>query len=161
MTTVHDFVAHAIKGRPVPLTEFTGKVLLVVNTASACGFTPQFAGLEDLHRKYGPKGLAVIGFPCNQFGSQDPGSNGEIAQFCQLNYGVTFPMMAKVDVNGPGADPLFEWLRSEAPGLLGSKAIKWNFTKFLVGKDGRVLKRYAPMDKPESLKGDIEAALGA
>ena len=161
MTTVHDFVAHSIEGRPVPLTEFTGKVLLVVNTASACGFTPQFAGLEHLHKEYGPKGLAVIGFPCNQFGSQDPGSNGEIAQFCQLNYGVSFPMMAKVEVNGPGADPLFEWLRSEAPGLLGSKAVKWNFTKFLIGKDGRVLKRYAPMDKPESLNGDIEAALAA
>ena len=161
MTTAHDFVAHSIEGRPVPLTGFTGKVLLVVNTASACGFTPQFAGLENLHKEYGPKGLAVIGFPCNQFGSQDPGSNGDIAQFCQLNYGVSFPMMAKVDVNGPGADPLFEWLRTEAPGLLGSKAIKWNFTKFLVGKDGRVLKRYAPMDKPESLKGDIETALAA
>ena len=161
MTTVHDFVAHSIDGNPVPLTGFTGKVLLVVNTASACGFTPQFAGLEDLHRQYGPKGLAVIGFPCNQFGSQDPGSNSEIAQFCQLNYGVSFPMMAKVDVNGPGADPLFEWLRTEAPGLLGSKAIKWNFTKFLVGKDGRVLKRYAPIDKPQALKSDIEAALAA
>ena len=143
----------------MPLTGFTGKVLLVVNTASACGFTPQFAGLENLHKEYGPKGLAVLGFPCNQFGSQDPGSNGEIAQFCQLNYGVSFPMMAKVDVNGPGADPLFEWLRSEAPGLLGSKAIKWNFTKFLVGKDGRVIRRYAPLDKPQALARDIEAAL--
>ncbi|MBC7469442.1 MAG: glutathione peroxidase, partial [Ramlibacter sp.] len=131
MTTVHDFSARAIDGRTVPLAEFRDKVLLVVNTASACGFTPQFAGLEDLHREYGPKGLAVIGFPCNQFGSQDPGSNAEIAQFCQLNYGVSFPMMAKVDVNGPAADPLFAWLRTEAPGLLGSKAIKWNFTKFL------------------------------
>ena len=161
MTTVTDFVAHSIDGRSVPLKEFGGKVLLVVNTASACGFTPQFAGLEELHKEYGPKGLAVIGFPCNQFGSQDPGSNDEIAQFCQLNYGVSFPMMAKVDVNGPAADPLFQWLRSEAPGLLGSKAIKWNFTKFLVGKDGQVIKRYAPLDKPESLKGDIEAALAA
>ena len=161
MTTVHDFVAHSIEGREVPLAEFTGKVLLVVNTASACGFTPQFAGLEQLHQEYGPKGLAVIGFPCNQFGAQDPGSNGEIAQFCQLNYGVSFPMMAKVDVNGPTADPLFEWLRTEAPGLFGSKAIKWNFTKFLVGKNGQVRKRYAPLDKPESLKGDIEAALAA
>ena len=159
MTTALDFVAHSIDGRSVPLKEFTGKVLLVVNTASACGFTPQFAGLEKLHKEYGPKGLAVIGFPCNQFGSQDPGSNDEIAQFCQLNYGVSFPMMAKVDVNGPGADPLFAWLRSEAPGLLGSKAIKWNFTKFLVGKDGQVIQRYAPLDKPESLKDDIEKAL--
>ena len=161
MTTAHDFVARTIDGRSVPLAEFKDKVLLVVNTASACGFTPQFAGLEELHKEYGPKGLAVIGFPCNQFGSQDPGSNDEIAQFCQLNYGVSFPMMAKVDVNGPAADPLFDWLRSEAPGILGSKAIKWNFTKFLVGKDGQVVKRYAPMDKPESLKGDIEKALAA
>jgi glutathione peroxidase len=161
MTTVHDFVARTIDGRSVPLAGFKDKVLLVVNTASACGFTPQFAGLEELHKEFGPRGLAVIGFPCNQFGSQDPGSNDEIAQFCQLNYGVSFPMMAKVDVNGPAADPLFDWLRSEAPGILGSKAIKWNFTKFLVGKDGRVVKRYAPMDKPESLKGDIEAALAA
>jgi glutathione peroxidase len=161
MPSVHDFVARSIDGRAVPLENFKGRVLLVVNTASACGFTPQFAGLEDLHKDYGPKGLAVIGFPCNQFGSQDPGSNDEIAQFCQLNYGVSFPMMAKVDVNGPGADPLFQWLRTEAPGVLGSKSIKWNFTKFLVGKDGQVIKRYAPLDKPESLKADIEAALAA
>jgi glutathione peroxidase len=161
MTTAHDFVARSIDGRSVPLKDFSGKVLLVVNTASACGFTPQFAGLEDLHKQYGPRGLQVIGFPCNQFGSQDPGSNDEIAQFCQVNYGVSFPMMAKVDVNGDAADPLFAWLRTEAPGLLGSKAIKWNFTKFLVGKDGQVIKRYAPLDKPESLKGDIEAALAA
>jgi glutathione peroxidase len=161
MTTVHDFVARTIDGRSVPLAGFKDKVLLVVNTASACGFTPQFAGLEELHKEYGPRGLAVIGFPCNQFGSQDPGSNDEIAQFCQLNYGVSFPMMAKVDVNGPAADPLFDWLRSEAPGILGSKAIKWNFTKFLVGKDGQVVRRYAPMDKPESLRGDIEKALAA
>ena len=159
MTTVYDFEVRSIGGQPVPLESFQGHVLLVVNTASACGYTPQFAGLEDLHREYGPKGLAVIGFPCNQFGSQDPGSNAEIAQFCQLNYGVSFPMMAKVDVNGPAADPLFAWLRTEAPGLLGSKAIKWNFTKFLVGRDGQVIKRYAPLDKPESLKADIEAAL--
>ncbi|MBC7469219.1 MAG: glutathione peroxidase [Ramlibacter sp.] len=159
MTTIYDFKARSIGGQPVPLESFRGRVLLVVNTASACGFTPQFAGLEDLHRQYGSKGLAVIGFPCNQFGSQDPGSNAEIAQFCQLNYGVSFPMMAKVDVNGPAADPLFAWLRTEAPGLLGSKAIKWNFTKFLVGRDGQVIKRYAPLDKPESLKADIEAAL--
>jgi glutathione peroxidase len=161
MTTVHDFVARSIDGRAVPLENFKGRVLLVVNTASACGFTPQFAGLEELHKEYSPRGLAVIGFPCNQFGSQDPGSNDEIAQFCQLNYGVSFPMMAKVDVNGPGADPLFQWLRTEAPGVLGSKSIKWNFTKFLVGKDGQVIKRYAPLDKPESLKADIEAALAA
>ncbi|MDB5942028.1 MAG: putative Glutathione peroxidase [Ramlibacter sp.] len=161
MTTVHDFAARSIDGRTVPLADFKDRVLLVVNTASACGFTPQFAGLEELHQIYGPRGLAVIGFPCNQFGSQDPGSNDEIAQFCQLNYGVSFPMMAKVDVNGPGADPLYQWLREEAPGLLGSKSIKWNFTKFLVGKDGQVIRRYAPQDKPESLKADIEAALAA
>jgi glutathione peroxidase len=161
MTTVHDFAARSIDGRTVPLADFKDRVLLVVNTASACGFTPQFAGLEELHKTYGPRGLAVIGFPCNQFGSQDPGSNEEIAQFCQRNYGVSFPMMAKVDVNGPGADPLYQWLREQAPGLLGSKSIKWNFTKFLVGKDGAVIKRYAPQDKPESLKADIEAALAA
>ena len=161
MTTVHDFVARSIDGRSVPLANFKGRVLLVVNTASACGFTPQFAGLEQLHQAYGPKGLAVIGFPCNQFGSQDPGSNEEISQFCQVNYGVSFPMMEKVTVNGPGADPLFQWLRTEAPGVLGSKSIKWNFTKFLVGKDGAVIRRYAPQDAPSALKGDIEKALAA
>ena len=161
MTTVHDFVARSIDGRSVPLANFKGRVLLVVNTASACGFTPQFAGLEQLHQAYGPKGLAVIGFPCNQFGSQDPGSNEEISQFCQVNYGVSFPMMEKVAVNGTGADPLFQWLRTEAPGVLGSKSIKWNFTKFLVGKDGAVIRRYAPQDAPSALKGDIEKALAA
>ena len=161
MATVYDFVVRSIDGSSVPLENFKGRVLLVVNTASACGFTPQFSGLEELHQAYAPKGLAVLGFPCNQFGSQDPGSNDEIAQFCQLNYGVSFPMMAKVDVNGPDADPLFEWLRTEAPGLLGSKSIKWNFTKFLVGKDGAVIRRYAPTDKPAEIKGDIEAALAA
>ena len=161
MTTVHDFVARSIDGRSVALASFKGRVLLVVNTASACGFTPQFAGLEALHQSYGPKGLAVIGFPCNQFGSQDAGSNQEISQFCQVNYGVSFPMMEKVAVNGPGADPLFQWLRTEAPGILGSKSIKWNFTKFLVGKDGAVIRRYAPQDAPASLKGDIEKALAA
>ena len=161
MTTVYDFVARSIDGRSVALASFKGRVLLVVNTASACGFTPQFAGLEQLHQAYGPKGLAVIGFPCNQFGSQDPGSNEEISQFCQMNYGVSFPMMEKVAVNGPGADPLFQWLRTEAPGLLGSKSIKWNFTKFLVGKDGAVIRRYAPQDAPSALKGDIEKALAA
>ena len=161
MTTVYDFVARSIDSRPVPLANFKGRVLLVVNTASACGFTPQFKGLEELHQAYGPRGLAVLGFPCNQFGSQDPGSNGEIAQFCELNYGVSFPMMEKIDVNGPGVDPLYQWLRAEAPGVLGSKAIKWNFTKFLVGKEGAVIKRYAPQNVPSSLKGDIEKALAA
>ena len=161
MTTVYDFEARSIGGQQVPLENFRGRVLLVVNTASDCGYTPQFAGLEELHRAYGPKGLAVLGFPCNQFGAQDPGSNDEIAQFCQANYGVSFPMMAKVDVNGAGADPLFQWLRTEAPGILGSKSIKWNFTKFLVGKDGAVIKRFAPQDKPSELTADIESALAA
>ncbi len=161
MTTVYDFEALSIDGKPVPLKKFKGKVLLIVNTASACGFTPQFAGLEQLHESYGKRGLVVLGFPCNQFGAQDSGTNSEIAGFCQLNYGVTFPMMAKIEVNGAGAHPLYQWLASEAPGLLGSKSIKWNFTKFLVGKDGQVLKRFAPTDTPASLQEDIEAALVA
>ena len=159
MTTVYDFEALTITGKSVPLKNFEGKPLLIVNTASACGFTPQFAGLEELHKSYGPKGLVVLGFPCNQFGAQDKGDNDEIAEFCQLNYGVSFPMMAKIDVNGGDAHPLYQWLSSEAPGLLGTKAIKWNFTKFLVGKDGQVLKRYAPTDTPKSMAEDIEAAL--
>jgi glutathione peroxidase len=157
--TVYDFKARQIDGREIDLADLRGKVMLIVNTASACGFTPQFGGLEELHRTYGDKGLAVLGFPCNQFGSQDPGSDGEIAGFCQVNYGVSFPMMSKIDVNGPNAHPLYRWLASEAPGLLGSQAIKWNFTKFLVGKDGQVIRRYAPTDKPASLGKDIEAAL--
>ena len=159
MSSIHDFEALSIDGKPVSLAQFKGKPLLIVNTASACGFTPQFGGLEKLHKTYGARGLVVLGFPCNQFGSQDPGSNDEIASFCQLNYGVTFPMMEKVNVNGAEAHPLYQWLTAEAPGLLGSKAIKWNFTKFLVGKDGRVIKRYAPQDAPEKLAADIEAAL--
>ena len=133
--------------------------MLIVNTASACGFTPQFAGLEKLHRTYGAKGLVVLAFPCNQFGAQDPGNNEAIAGFCQLNYGVSFPIMAKIDVNGAQATPLYRWLSAEAPGLLGSKAIKWNFTKFLVGKDGAVIRRYAPTDTPQSLAAAIEAML--
>jgi len=161
MTTAYDFQATGIDGKTVPLKQFEGKPMLIINTASACGFTPQFAGLQELHRQYGPRGLVVLGFPCNQFGSQDPGSNDEIAQFCQRNYGVDFPMMSKVDVNGSGADPLYRWLTSEAPGLLGIKAIKWNFTKFLVGKDGQVVKRYAPQEAPSALAKDIEAALAA
>jgi glutathione peroxidase len=161
MATVYDFEAQQIGGAPVPLSQFRGKPMLIVNTASACGFTPQFAGLEELHKQYGGRGLVVLGFPCNQFGHQDPGSNEEIASFCQLNYGVSFPMMQKIDVNGGEAHPLYRWLTAEAPGLLGSKAIKWNFTKFLVGKDGRVLKRYAPQDAPQKLVKDIEAALAA
>jgi len=159
MTTVYDFEALTINGQSVPLDQYQGKPLLIVNTASACGFTPQFSGLEELHKTYGDKGLVVLGFPCNQFGSQDKGSNGEIAEFCQLNYGVSFPMMAKIDVNGSGAHPLYQWLSKEAPGLLGSKAIKWNFTKFLVGRDGQVIKRYAPTDTPKSMAKDIEAVL--
>ena len=161
MTTISDFTVHNIQGEPVPLSRYQGNALLVVNTASACGFTPQFAGLEALHKTYAAQGLTVLGFPCNQFGSQDPGSNDEIASFCQLNYGVDFPMMEKIDVNGAKADPLFQWLTKEAPGLLGSKAIKWNFTKFLVGRDGQVIRRYAPQDAPAKLAGDIEAALAA
>jgi glutathione peroxidase len=161
MTTVYDFEALSIDGRPVALKDFRGKVMLIVNTASACGFTPQFAGLEKLHQNYASQGLVVLGFPCNQFGAQDAGSNSEIAGFCQLNYGVTFPMMAKIEVNGAAAPPLYQWLKAEAPGLLGSQSIKWNFTKFLLGKDGRVLKRYAPTDTPERLAKDIVAALAA
>ena len=161
MTTVYDFEAQRIDGTPAPLADYRGRVMLIVNTASACGFTPQFAGLEALHRSYGEKGLVVLGFPCNQFGSQDPGSNEEIGTFCQRNYGVSFPMMSKIDVNGGGAHPLYQWLTREKPGLLGTTGIKWNFTKFLVGKDGQVIRRYAPQDKPESLAADIEAALAA
>ena len=161
MTTVYDFEAQSINGKPVALKQFKGKVLLIVNTASACGFTPQFGGLDKLHETYADQGLVVLGFPSNQFGAQDPGSNDEIASFCQLNYGVSFPMMAKIDVNGAQAAPLYQWLSQEAPGLLGSKAIKWNFTKFLVGRDGRVIRRYAPMDTPAKLSADIEAALAA
>ncbi len=161
MANAYDFEALQIDGKRVKLSKYKGKVLLVVNTASACGFTPQFGGLEELHQAYGKQGLVVLGFPCNQFGAQDPGSNDEIAGFCQLNYGVSFPMMAKVEVNGPQADPFYQWLSAEAPGLLGSTAIKWNFTKFLVGKDGQVIRRYAPQDAPASLAKDIEAALAA
>ena len=161
MTTVYDFEAQQINGQPVALSQFKGQAMLIVNTASACGFTPQFAGLEALHKTYGERGLVVLGFPCNQFGGQDPASNDKIAEFCQLNYGVSFPMMAKVDVNGAAAHPLYQWLCAEAPGVLGTKAIKWNFTKFLVAKDGQVLKRYAPTDTPASLTKDIEAALAA
>lgn len=161
MTTLAQFTANRIDGTPMTFADLQGQVLLIVNTASACGFTPQFEGLEALHKTYGAKGLTVIGFPCNQFGAQDSGTNAEIGAFCQRNYGVSFAMMEKVDVNGDEAHPLFKWLKAEAPGLLGSEAIKWNFTKFLVGKDGRVLKRYASMDAPAKLTSDIEAALAA
>ena len=161
MDTLYDFEALQIDGTPVALEQFRGRVLLIVNTASACGFTPQFAGLEALHQQFGSQGLVVLGFPCNQFGAQDSGSNAEIAGFCQRNYGVSFPMMAKIDVNGSAAHPLYQWLSQQAPGLLGSKAIKWNFTKFLVGRDGAVLRRYAPTDQPQSLAADIAQALAA
>ena len=161
MTSIYDFSATQINGKAISLKKFKGKAMLIVNTASACGFTPQFAGLQELHETYGPKGLVVLGFPCNQFGAQDPGENQDIAKFCQLNYGVSFPMMAKIDVNGPQASTLYQWLSAEAPGLLGSKAIKWNFTKFLVGRDGQVVRRFAPTDTPQSLAADIEATLAA
>jgi glutathione peroxidase len=158
--SLSDFQATDITGRPVSMADFKDRVVLVVNTASACGFTPQFGGLEELWQRYQDRGLTIVGFPCNQFGGQDPKDNAEIATFCQRNYGVTFPMMAKVDVNGSDAHPLFRWLKREAPGLLGSEGIKWNFTKFLVGRDGRVIRRYAPQDAPAKLAADIEAALG-
>ncbi|MBI3157905.1 MAG: glutathione peroxidase [Burkholderiales bacterium] len=159
--SVYDFEALSIDGRPAQFASQRGKVLLIVNTASACGLTPQLSGLQALWDEYRERGLVVVGFPCNQFGGQDPGSEAEIAQFCSRDYGVSFPMMAKVEVNGDQAHPLWRWLKAEAPGLLGSEAIKWNFTKFLVGRDGRVVKRYAPTDTPESLARDIEAALAA
>jgi len=159
MTRVHDFEVRRIDGSPLPLAELRGRVLLIVNTASQCGFTPQFAGLQALHEAYEAQGLTVLGFPCNQFGHQDPGTNEEIGAFCSANYGVRFPMMDKIEVNGDGAAPLYRWLTREKRGLLGSSAIKWNFTKFLVGRDGQVRGRYAPLDKPEALRADIEAAL--
>jgi glutathione peroxidase len=161
MTALNHFTVRRIDGSELALSSLTGQVVLIVNTASACGFTPQFAGLQTLHDTYGARGLAVLGFPCNQFGGKEPGGPEQILSFCQLNYGVTFPMMAKVCVNGDQADPLFQWLKAEAPGLLGSQAIKWNFTKFLVGRDGRVIRRYAPQDTPAKLARDIEAALQA
>lgn len=161
MTKIYDFSVEDMSGSNHTLSDYEGKVMLIVNTASKCGFTPQFAGLEKLHQRYGQQGLMVLGFPCNQFGGQDPGSNEEISGFCQLNYGVSFPMFAKVKVKGGDAHPLFQYLTSEAKGLLGSEAIKWNFTKFLIGKDGRVLGRYAPLTKPEDISRDIEQALAA
>jgi glutathione peroxidase len=157
--TIYDFDAASIAGKPAHFATQKGKVLLIVNTASKCGFTPQFAGLEELWQTYRDRGLVVVGFPSNQFGAQDPGSNEEIASFCETNYGVTFPMMGKVDVNGENASPLWKWLTEKAPGILGTRTIKWNFTKFLVGKDGKVIRRFAPNDSPESMKDAIEAAL--
>jgi glutathione peroxidase len=160
-TRLHDFDAVTITGQPAPFAAHRGQVLLIVNTASACGFTPQFAGLEKLWQDYRARGLVVVGFPSNEFGGQDPGADEQIASFCQLNYGVSFPMMAKTQVNGSDAHPLWQWLKAQAPGLLGTQAVKWNFTKFLVGRDGQVIQRYAPNDTPESLRGDIERALAA
>jgi glutathione peroxidase len=159
--SIFDFDAVSIAGKPAQFSSQRGKVILVVNTASACGFTPQFTGLETLWKDYANQGLVVVGFPSNEFGAQDPGSDGEIASFCQLNYGVSFPMMAKTKVNGSDAHPLWQWLKGEAPGLLGSEAVKWNFTKFLVGRDGQVIKRYAPNDTPQAMRKDIEKALAA
>lgn len=158
MTTLHDFTATTLDGREQPLSAYAGKVVLVVNTASRCGFTPQYEGLEQLWRGFREDGLVVLGFPCDQFGHQEPGSEEEIADFCSRNYGVTFPMSAKVDVNGPGAHPLWSWLREEKGGIMGDD-IKWNFTKFLVGRDGRVIRRFAPKTSPAQLAGSIESAL--
>ena len=160
MTVLGDFSATTIDGQERSLADYEGRVVLVVNTASACGFTPQLAGLEELWQTYREQGLTVVGFPCNQFGGQEPGSAEEIGEFCQKNYGVTFPLMAKVDVNGDDAHPVFSWLRSEKGGLLGSK-IKWNFTKFLVGRDGAVIARYAPNTDPATLADDVEKAIAA
>ncbi|MET0179906.1 MAG: glutathione peroxidase [Novosphingobium sp.] len=153
--TIADFKAKLPDGSQLDLRDKRGKVLLIVNTASKCGFTPQYEGLEALWRKHRDEGFEVIAFPCNQFGAQEPGNAEEIAGFCSLNFGVSFPLMGKIEVNGKGADPLYEWLKSEAPGVMGSKAIKWNFTKFLVGRDGKVVRRYAPTDKPEDIEKDI------
>lgn len=160
MTTAYDFSAIDIDGHDKSLTDYSGKVLLVVNVASKCGFTPQYTGLQSLWEKYRERGLVVLGFPSDQFGHQEPGDESEIKNFCSLTYDVDFPMFSKVDVNGGNAHPLWKWLKDEKSGLLGIGAIKWNFSKFLVGRDGKVIKRYAPTDKPESLAGDIEAALG-
>lgn len=160
MTTAYDFTARALDGEERPLDAYRGEVLLVVNTASQCGFTPQYEQLEALHRRYVDQGLRVLGFPCNQFGDQEPGDEAEIATFCSTTYDVTFPMHAKVDVNGDDAHPLYAWLRSQRGGLLGS-TVRWNFTKYLVGRDGQVVKRYAPTTKPDAIAGDIEKQLAA
>lgn len=161
MNSIYDLTIRDIDDRPVQLGKFAGRVLLIVNTASKCGFTPQYAGLEQLYGNYKDDGFAVLGFPCDQFGNQEPGDEAAIKSFCSLTYEVTFPMFSKIDVNGPNASPLFEFLKERSPGLLGTRAIKWNFTKFLVDRGGKVLERYAPTTKPESLKADIEAALAA
>ena len=157
--TIADFTVTTNKGEPLDLSGKLGKVLLVVNTASKCGFTPQYDGLEKLFQQYKDRGFEVLGFPCNQFGAQEPGSADEIEQFCKINFGVTFPLMAKIDVNGDNASPLFDWMKKEAKGLIGSTSIKWNFTKFLIDREGNVVRRYAPTDKPESIAKDIEKLL--
>lgn len=157
--TIADFTAHLPNGETISLADRLGKVLLVVNTASKCGFTPQYDGLEKLWRDYGARGFEVIAFPCNQFGGQEPGSAEEIGEFCRVNFGLSFPLMGKVEVNGPDADPLWNWLKESAPGILGTKKIKWNFTKFLIGRDGRVVRRFAPNVKPEAIAGAIENIL--
>jgi glutathione peroxidase len=158
MTTLHDFSATSITGEEVDLSAYEGQVVLVVNTASKCGFTPQYEGLEELYEAYADQGLVILGFPCDQFGHQEPGDEREIQEFCKLSYGVSFPMMAKIEVNGSAAHPLYQWLKAEKGGAVMSR-IKWNFTKFLVGRDGTVIDRYAPTTKPEKIRGDIEAAL--
>lgn len=157
--SIYQFEAVTPSGEKIEFEDFKGKVLLIVNTASKCGFTPQFEGLEKLHKELEEQGLVVMGFPCNQFANQDPASDGEIQEFCQLNYGVSFTMFSKIDVNGDQAHPLFSYLKDEAKGLMGSSSIKWNFTKFLVDREGNVVKRYAPKDKPASIKKDIEKLL--
>ena len=159
MTSIYDFSARTIDGSEIALDHYRGKVLLIVNTASKCGFTPQYDGLEKLHEQLSDRGLAILGFPCNQFGQQEPGDAAEIASFCRLTYDVKFPMFAKIDVNGADAHPLYKWLKGQAKGLLGSEGIKWNFTKFLVDRDGRVVDRYAPTTKPEAIRADIEKLL--
>jgi glutathione peroxidase len=157
--TIADFTVKIPGGKDLSLADKAGKVLLVVNTASKCGFTPQYDGLEALWRKYGERGFEVLAFPCNQFGGQEPGNAEEIESFCKVNFGVSFPLMSKIEVNGDGADPLYNWLKAQAPGVLGTKGIKWNFTKFLIGRDGKVVRRYAPTDKPEKLEADIATLL--
>ena len=158
---VFDFQANSLDGQPVSLDRFRGQVLLIVNTASACGFTPQYKGLEEVYQQYRERGFEVLGFPCNQFGKQEPGTEADIGAFCEKNYGVTFPLFSKVDVNGDNAHPLFKHLKEAAPGVLGTEGIKWNFTKFLINKDGSVYKRYAPPTKPEEIVADIEKLLAA
>ena len=159
MSTAHDFSAKLATGEEASLAQFQGQVLLIVNTASKCGFTPQYTGLESLQQRYGPRGFSVLAFPCNQFGAQEPGSEEEIQSFCEMNYQTTFPLFSKIEVNGAASHPLFTHLKEQAPGVLGSKRIKWNFTKFLVNQQGEVVKRYAPSTKPETIATDIEALL--